>query len=79
MRRLKIVDMATLEERANSFESSPFYLRERQLPQILQRSAAEKVEFFKSLTYSLVLSNRGSSEAFRMSGGDYGRFLHPSH
>ena len=68
VRRLRVVSINMLEERCKS-------LSKHNIPKELQRTPKEALDFFRSIKYAIVLSNRGNvSEAARMSGGDYGEF-----
>ena len=69
VRRLKIVTIDTLTERA---ERSGCLAVPTLSP--LHRTMKQKLDFFKCSNFCLVLSNKGqTSEASRMSGGDYGK------
>jgi hypothetical protein len=73
VRRLRVVSIDELEIRANEEDIDSD--SKKAIPLKLQRTAQEKIEFFRKITTCLVLSNVGtSSEAFRMSGGDYGTY-----
>ena len=66
LRRLKLVNMYTLVERAQSFQEPP------DMPELLRRTPEQRVAFFLNVKNALILSVRGHrSEADRMSGGDY--------
>jgi hypothetical protein len=66
LRRLKVVDLVTLYQRAATASEL------NNAPKELQRSAEEKVQFFELLRNCVVMCNKGRAEADKMSGGDYG-------